>query len=475
MKAMSRILLIEDDFSLAASLQKVLRAEGYEVEVAHRGDEGLHLAEQHAFDVIITDFKLPGLSGLDLIQRLHASKPKLPIIMMTAHGTTETAIEATKAGACEYVVKPCEPDEILALVASAVGNAKLMSEPVDIGESSSAPVAIVGNSRAMQNIYKEIGRVAATPVTVLIRGETGTGKELVARALYQHSTRADKPFIAVNCAAIPETLLESELFGHERGAFTGAHARRVGRFEQADGGTLFLDEVGDLSPNTQAKLLRVLQEKQITRLGGDAPIVIDVRVLAATHRNLESAIADREFREDLFYRLSVVSISLPSLRERREDIPTLTKYFIQRFARELGIESPSIQTEAITLLQSQDWQGNVRELENVLRQALILARPFGISNEHIQQVLGKGKKLRPSDQSHASYVSDLLARAQRGEISDAHAQMVNDLEAELFTQAIRLADGNQAKAARWLGVTRLKMRERLKQLGLRPTESRLVE
>src|SRR5687767_8936741 len=269
----------------------------------------------------------------------------------------------------------------------------------------------------MQNIYKEIGRVAATPVTVLIRGETGTGKELIARAIYQHSNRASKPFIAVNCAAIPETLLESELFGHERGSFTGAHARRIGRFEQADGGTLFLDEVGDLSPNTQAKLLRVLQERHITRLGGDAPIAIDVRVLAATHRNLESAIADREFREDLFYRLSVVSITLPSLRERREDIPALTKYFIQRFAGEIGIESPSIQTEALTLLQSQDWPGNVRELENVVRQALILARPFGISSEHIQQVLGKSRKPRPSDQSHASYVSDLLARAERGEIS----------------------------------------------------------
>jgi DNA-binding NtrC family response regulator len=472
----AQILLIEDDASLAASLRKVLLAEGYLVVAASRGDEGLKLAEQRAFDVVITDFKLPGLSGLELIGKLHAAKPKLPIIMMTAHGTTETAIEATKAGACEYVVKPCEPDEMLALVASAVANSRLMSEPVEIGENTSAPLALVGNSRVMQNIYKEIGRVAATPVTVLIRGETGTGKELIARAIYQHSHRADKAFIAVNCAAIPETLLESELFGHERGAYSGAHSRRIGKFEQANGGTLFLDEIGDLSQNTQAKLLRVLQEKCLTRLGGNELIQVDVRVLAATHRDLESAITEKEFREDLFYRLSVVRITVPPLRERREDIPELARYFIQRFAREVGFESPSIQSEAIALLQSQDWPGNVRELENAVRQTLILARPFGISRDHVQQVLGRARKLRPlSGQTHSAYIADLLDRAERGEISNAYARMVEDLEAELFIQAIKLAEGNQAKAARWLGVTRLKIRERLRALGLRPPAGELED
>jgi nitrogen regulation protein NR(I) len=465
----ARILLIEDDPVLAASLQKVLRGEDYTVELASRGDEGLARAKVQSFDVVITDFKLPGLSGLDLIAHLHAAKPKLPIIMMTAHGTTETAIEATKAGACDYVLKPCEPDEILALVAAAVANAKLMSEPVDIGDAGIGKLAIVGNSRQMQNVYKEIGRVAATPVTVLILGETGTGKELIARAIYQHSNRADKPFIAVNCAAIPETLLESELFGHERGAFTGAHSRRIGRFEQADGGTLFLDEVGDLSANTQAKLLRVLQERQFTRLGGDEVISVDVRIIAATHRNLEVAIEEKEFREDLFYRLSVVTIHLPALSQRPEDVPALAKYFVQRFARELGVESLSIQPEAISLLQKQDWPGNVRELENVVRQALILARPFSISHDHVQQVLLKSKRPSPlPNQTHGAYIADLLSRTQRGEITEAHSRMVEDLEAELFAQAIKLADGNQAKAARWLGVTRLKMRERLTQLGLHP-------
>jgi len=322
----------------------------------------------------------------------------------------------------------------------------------------------------MQNIYKEIGRVAATPVTVLIRGGTGSGKELIARAIYQHSNRADKPFIAVNCAAIPETLLESELFGHERGSFTGAVTRRIGRFEQAQGGTIFLDEIGDLSPNPQAKLLRILQEKCFQRVGGQETIPVDVRVLAATHRNLEAAIQEKEFREDLFYRLSVVTITLPPLSERIEDIPELVKFFMRRYAVELGVENPSIQPEAIAWLQAQQWPGNVRELENVIRRALLVARQFSISVEHLQDVLTSARKpASASNQTHAAYIADLLARAQRGEVEGAFSKMIADLEPELFSQAIQLAQGNQAKAARWLGVTRLKMREKLSQLGLRPT------
>jgi DNA-binding NtrC family response regulator len=389
---------------------------------------------------------------------------------MTAHGTTETAIEAIKLGACEYMLKPFEADELLDLVASAVTSSRLMSEAVELGEAGSATRAIIGSSRIMQNLYKEIGRVAATPVTVLIRGATGTGKELVARALYQHSHRSAKPFVAVNCAAIPETLLESELFGHERGSFTGAHARRIGRFEQAHMGTIFLDEIGDLSPNTQAKLLRVLQEGCIQRLGGDEIIPVDVRVLAATHRDLEAAINEKEFREDLYYRLSVVSIKLPSLSERVEDIPELVRFFINRYAKDLGAGTSAIQADAAAWLQTQSWPGNVRQLENVVRQALLTARPFTIGLEHVHQVLGKSlKPAAISSQTHAGYVSDLLARIERGEEENAHARMMADLEPELFTQAIQRAHGNQAKAARWLGVTRLKMREKLTELGLRPT------
>jgi nitrogen regulation protein NR(I) len=462
-----KILLIEDDQSTAAALGKVLDADGYSVRIAHRGDEGLGHAQREPCDLVITDLKLPGLSGLDLIAQLHASKPKLPIIMMTAHGTTETAIEAMKLGACDYLVKPFEADELLALTASAVASSRLMSEPVAIGEVRSAQRAIIGKSRVMQNIYKEIGRIAATPVTVLIRGATGTGKELIARAIYQHSDRADKPFIAVNCAAIPETLLESELFGHERGSFTGAHARRIGRFEQANTGTIFLDEIGDLAPNTQAKLLRVLQERCFQRLGGDELIPIDVRVLAATHRDLEAAIAEKEFREDLLYRLSVVTIRLPALNERPDDIPELVRFFMQQHAKELGVENPSIQPEAISWLQTQSWPGNVRELENFVRRAMLLARPFPIALEHVQQLLARDRKsVSISAQTHSAYISELLARAQRGEIEDAYGKMIADLEPELFSQAIQAAQGNQAKAARWLGVTRLKMREKLIELGL---------
>jgi DNA-binding NtrC family response regulator len=410
------------------------------------------------------------LGGLELVEKLHTEKPKQPIILMTAHGTTETAIEATKKGACDYLLKPFEADELLDLVASAVASSRLMSEPVEMGRDLTGRSAIIGTSRAMQVIYKEIGRVAATPATVLIRGATGTGKELVARAIYQHSDRMNKPFIAVNCAAIPDTLLESELFGHERGAFTGAQARRIGRFEQAHGGTLFLDEIGDLNANTQGKLLRVLQEHCIQRLGSETNIAVDVRVLAATHRDLERAIGEKEFREDLFYRLGVVSITVPPLSERTEDIPQLAKYFIQRYARQLGVEAPAVQPAAMTLLQSQPWPGNVRELENVIRQALLLARPFAISQEHVHQVLAKSRRPAASPtQTHAAYVADLLARTQSGEVQEAYARMIADLEPELYRQAIQLAQGNQARAARWLGVTRLKMREKLTQLGLHPS------
>jgi len=462
-----KILLIEDDASAAASLKKVLCGEGYDVETAGRGDAGLERARQEEFNVVISDLRLPGLGGLELVAQLHTAKPKQPIILMTAHGTTETAIEATKRGACEYLLKPVEPDELLDLVASAVDSSRLMSEPVEMGEARTDQSAIIGKSRAMQAIYKEIGRVAATSATVLIRGATGTGKELIARAIYQHSARADKPFIAVNCAAIPDTLLESELFGYERGAFTGAQGRRIGRFEQAQGGTIFLDEVGDLNGNTQGKLLRVLQERSIQRLGSEANIPVDVRVLAATHRDLETAIQGREFREDLFYRLSVVTIALPPLSERAEDIPELVRYFIHRYGKEFGLESSSIQPEAISFLQGQPWPGNVRELENVARQALLSARPFSISLEHVQQVLAKTRKpLAAVQQTHAAYIAELLKGAQNSDFHDAYARMIADLEPELFKQAIQLAQGNQSKAARWLGIGRMRLREKLAQFGL---------
>src|SRR6266403_116928 len=349
-----KILLVEDDPAVVMALRRVLSEEGHQVTVEKRGDSGLVLALNDSFDVVITDMKLPGLNGLDLVRELHAAKPRLPIILMTAHGTTETAIQATKSGAYDYLLKPFEIPEFIELVEKALNSARLMTEPVEIGGEGDARDALVGNSRGMQSIYKEIGRIASKPVNVLIRGETGTGKELIARAIYQHSDRAKAPFVAINCVAIPENLLESELFGHERGAFTGAENRRIGRFEQAHGGTIFLDEIGDMSPSTQVKLLRVLQDSSFQRVGGKETISVDVRVIAATNRNLEAAMQQKQFREDLFYRLNVVVIFLPPLRERKEDIPELTKYFLHKYGAEFGSPNPSINPDALALLQGQN-------------------------------------------------------------------------------------------------------------------------
>jgi DNA-binding NtrC family response regulator len=324
----------------------------------------------------------------------------------------------------------------------------------------------------MQDVCKEIGRVAAKPVTVLIRGETGTGKELIARAIYQHSPRAKAPFIAINCAAIPDTLLESELFGHERGAFTGADQRRIGRFEQANKGTLLLDEIGDLPPNTQVKLLRVLQQQTFQRVGGSEAISVDVRVIAATHRNLEAMIHEGKFREDLFHRLNVVCLQLPPLRERREDIPVLVQHFVRKYAADFGIESPTISSDAVAVLQADSWPGNVRELENMTRRLLLAARGLSINADAVRQTLAaRNAEAAPAGHSFAGFAADLLARAQKGELQDTHARMLAEAEREILTQAITLAEGNQAKAARWLGLSRLTVREKLKPLGLHPTST----
>jgi nitrogen regulation protein NR(I) len=471
MSSAARILLIEDDAGIRETLQRVLAEEGYSVAVDERGDGGLARAARERFNVVITDLKLPGLNGLDLVRQLHALQPRLPIILVTAFGTTETAIEATKFGAYDYVLKPFDVPELIELVRKAADSNRLMSEPVTLGEASVAQDALVGRSAAMQAIYKEIGRVATKPVNVLIRGETGTGKELIARAVYQHSDRAKAPFIAINCAAIPETLLESELFGHERGAFTGAEARRIGRFEQADGGTIFLDEIGDMTLGTQVKLMRVLQEKCVQRLGGKETTSVDVRVIAATHRDLETGIRQKQFREDLYYRLSVVVIALPPLRSRREDIPELVRHFLQKHGPELGNPKPSIHPEAMEFLQAQSWPGNVRELENVVRKALLLAQTYTINLDHVRTALSKTSALAYSPaRSFGEHLDELLAAARRGELGDIHARVLEDAERELFTRAIHQAQGNQAKAARWLGISRITMKAKLVQFGLHPSQ-----
>ena len=472
MSAEAKILLIEDDPGIRDTLQRVLVEEGHEVAVEERGDTGLQRASRDAFNLIITDLRLPGLGGLELVRQLHGIRPRLPIILITAFGTTETAIEATKLGAYDYVLKPFHVPDLLHLVRKAADSNRLMSEPVSLGETRPGD-ALVGRSPAMQAIYKEIGRVATKPVNVLIRGETGTGKELIARAIYHHSDRATAPFVAINCAAIPETLLESELFGHERGAFTGAQERRIGRFEQANHGTIFLDEIGDMTFGTQVKLMRVLQEKCLQRLGGKETISVDVRILAATHRDLETAISQKQFREDLYYRLSVVVIALPALRHRREDIPELVRHFLQKHGPELGNPNPSIHHEAMDYLQGYHWPGNVRELENVVRKAVLLAQSYTINADHVRGLISKGNEIRTSAaQGFEDYVEDVLAAARQGEGGDVHARVLETVERQLFASAIKQANGNQAKAARWLGVSRVTMKAKLVQFGLHPGHDR---
>ena len=463
------ILLIEDDPGLADAIRDALEANGCKVTHSSDGEEGFSLARKNAYDALLTDFQLPGQDGLTIVRKLHEEKPHLPVILMTAHHSTDVAIQATRRGAWDYLMKPFPLADMLKLIERAVECSRLAARPVEIEREVAEGDSIIGRSPGMQEVYKEIGRIAAKPVTVLIRGETGTGKELVARALMRFSDRLQKPFVTVNCAAIPETLLESELFGHEKGAFTGADARRIGRFEQADKGTLFLDEIGELSMGTQAKLLRVLQEKTISRVGGRENIEVDVRVIVATHVDLEAAIAAGRFREDLFYRLNVVTLTLPPLRDRREDIPLLVQYFLKRHGAALQILQPAIQPEALAHLEKQPWPGNVRQLENVLRKALLGARGYPIGIADLE------KNLRPPVSAAASasvswqkFVTDTVEAASRGEIEDAMKILQAKMEQEALRHAIELAEGNQAKAARWLGISLPTMREKLRHYALHP-------
>lgn len=471
MQRAPHILLIEDDAGLAAVIRDSLEVSGYQVTLSTNGDEGFALARKHLYDALLTDFQMPGRDGLDIVSKLHEEKPLLPVILMTAHHSTDVAIQATRCGAWDYLLKPFPLTTMVHLIERAVQCSRLAARPVEIEREVVDGDSIIGRSPGMQEVFKEIGRVAAKPVTVLIRGETGTGKELVARALMRFSDRLQKPFVTVNCAAIPETLLESELFGHEKGAFTGADARRIGRFEQADRGTLFLDEIGELSMGTQAKLLRVLQEKTISRVGGRENIEVDVRVIAATHVNLEEAIAAKRFREDLFYRLNVVTLTLPPLRERREDIAALVHYFLRRHGESLQIPKPAIQMDALALLEKQPWPGNVRQLENVLRKALLSARGYPIGTGDLEKNLGA--PVSDSGSTSVSWqklVNDTVEAASRGELEGALKILQSKMEEEALRRAMELAEGNQALAARWLGTSLPTMREKLRLYSLHPKQ-----
>jgi nitrogen regulation protein NR(I) len=456
---MGNILIVDDDAQLRQSFEKLLDAEGHSVQTAASGEAALSLVRRRVPDLVIMDVRMPGMSGLEAFRAMHEIEPKLPVIIMTAFGTTETAIEATKLGAFEYVLKPFENiQDILALIGQALEAGRFMRSRValDVAPDTAATDAIIGKSKPMQEVYKAIGRVAPTDATVLVRGESGTGKELVARAIYQHSLRAAKPFLIINCVAIPETLLESELFGYEKGAFTGAVNRRVGKFEQAHSGTVFLDEIGDMPFSIQSKILRLLQEKSIERLGGREPIPVDVRIIAATNRDLETALAQGRFREDLYYRLKVVTLWLPPLRERSQDITLLAEYFLARFAKEMGMGNPGMADEARMMLQNYQWPGNVRELANAMQKALIFSRGYPIHPEDVSRAIGEESFGREVPEARADeivrqWVRQTLAAGEGKEVFEA---CMNRFARLLISEALDLTGGNRSKAAKLLGISR---------------------
>jgi nitrogen regulation protein NR(I) len=465
---MSKILVIDDDEQLRKSFVKLLAEEGYSVKSTSSGEAGLTLIQTDVPDLVVLDMRLPGMNGLGTFEAIHEMEPKLPVIMMTAYGTTETAIEATKMGAFDYILKPFDVPNMLTVIAQALEAGRFMRSPVnmDAVPNGTSGEAIIGRSPAMQDVYKAIGRVSSTEATVLVRGESGTGKELVARAIYQHSLRANKPFHVINCVAIPETLLESELFGYEKGAFTGAAHRRVGKIEQANGGTILLDEIGDMPFSVQGKILRLLQERKIERLGGRETLPVDVRIIASTNRDLEAAISEGRFREDLYYRLKVVTIWLPPLRERNEDIPLLIDHYMSRYAAELGVDNPGISNEAQEAFIRYEWPGNVRELANTIHKALIFNRGVPIQPEDIAQAVSvkEGTINQAEDQPIRDWAREVLSDRSQDNTFDSSMDRVAGI---LISEALNLTSGNRSQAAKLLGLSRPTLHSKIDKYRLR--------
>jgi DNA-binding NtrC family response regulator len=457
---MKKILLVDDERNVHYSLQRAL-GEDFRIISAFSGEEAIQkLTAEHPC-LVLLDVKLPGLNGIDTLQHIKGVDREVPVILLTAYGTTETAITAIKLGAYDYLLKPLDIGSLRSIMTKALQLRALSEQPEVIPVPSPGEEAsLLGRSPAMQDLYKMIGRVAPTDMTVLLSGESGTGKELVARAVHQHSLRAEGPWVALNCAAIPESLLESELFGHERGAFTGATERKPGSFEQASGGTLFLDEAGELPLTVQAKLLRALQEREIRRLGGRESLPIDVRIIAATNRDLETAVASGEFREDLYYRLNVIHLHLPPLRARREDIPLLAQFFLARYSRELERPVGGFAPEALDCLCAHTWPGNVRELENTIQQALMTCRGYLILREDLRLVE------RPPESQTLSERRDPLDERLEQMLLGQAGEAYHRIEDRLIRKALELTKHNQVQAAHLLGITRNILRHRMKQFGL---------
>jgi two-component system nitrogen regulation response regulator GlnG len=470
---MAHVLLIDDDpVMIPEQVRHAFPAPAFHVEIAPDGASGLAQVRREPPDVILLDIRLPDRSGLDVYAEIRAIDARIPVIFVTMAKTADTAIEAMKRGAFNYLYKPLDLEKLHATVLEALDVDRRMRSRVSLGDPDDAEDGnLCGTCPAMLDVYKAIGRVASQDVTVLITGESGTGKELVARAIYQHSARAHAPFLALNCAAIPETLLESELFGHEKSAFTGADRRRIGKFEQCNGGTILLDEIGDMSLLLQAKLLRLLQDQSFERVGGNETIRTDVRLIASTHRDLRALAAESRFRADLYYRLGVVTIHLPPLRERGDDLGLLVRQLVRRYSRELGRSVSEVAPEAMARLRAHAWPGNVRELQSVIKQALLNARGSILLPSFLPD-LGTtaaatvaerpAVRTEPSTLDIDAYVRRMLV-AQPGDVYE-HAH--RDVDRRLLSIALEQTHGNQREAARLLGISRQTMRVRLRSLGL---------
>jgi len=471
--AEGRILIADDEDGLRWVLEKGFRGAGYQVTAVKDGTAALREAEAQPFDLILLDIRMPGIDGLTLLGQVREKRPDAQVVIMTAHGTVETAIQAMQRGAYDYLAKPFDLDEALLLAERAL-TARRLSQEVTSLKTGLKEVwefgALVGRHPTMQEVYKTIGRVAASDVSVLLRGESGTGKEVVARALHHYSRRAGRPFVGISAAAIPATLLESELFGHEKGAFTDAKERRLGKLELAHGGTVFFDEIGDMPPELQVKLLRALQERAFERVGGHELIRMVVLVLAATHRDLEAMMKTGKFREDLFYRLNVVTLSLPALRERRGDTPLLVEHFLSKYAETLG--ERVIAPDTMDRLVGYEWPGNVRELENVIQRAMVMASAGVILPEHLPIGPVSAAAGVTADASLEEIIERKMAecvRGMRGQASaNLHGLMVGLVEKPLLRTVMRETKSNQVRAAQLLGINRNTLRKKLKEHGIDP-------
>jgi two-component system, NtrC family, response regulator AtoC len=460
-----QVLIVDDEPNLRKILSAQLSRDGYDVMTAEDGERGLAMLKEHHIDLVITDLKMPKIDGMTLLKKALEEEPELPIVLITAHGTIDTAVEALKSGAFDFVTKPFDKDEVRQIVSKALRTRELRgADATSVPTGGGVRFGIIGDSAGIADLYAVLERVADTPTTVLITGESGTGKELVARALHEHSSRKDKPFIKVNCAAIPKELIESELFGYERGAFTGAVSSKPGRFELANGGTLFLDEIGEIPIEMQVKLLRALQESEFERVGGIKTIRIDVRLVAATNRDLKKLIANGTFREDLFYRLNVVPIRLPALRERTGDIPLLVEHFLVKFNERLKKKVEGVEAEAMETLVAYPWPGNIRELENVIERAVLFCDTQKLrANDLPPEIRGIPAMANVS----LSAVDLQAALAGEGGLKEHVKVAMSRLEKELVSRALQQTTGNVTHAARLLKISRKGLQLKMKELGLR--------